>query len=306
MARRHTPAQLAAAFQQVLEEVLTAYVRHHVQRSGLPKLVLAGGVFANVKLNQRLAQIREVDEVFVFPAMADVGLCWGAGAFEATRNHPFDPEAVRSVYWGPEYTDNEIETALQRFDVTYRRLDDVPRAVGDLLARGHLVSRFGGRMEFGPRALGNRSILFHGRDKSVNDWLNRLLNRTEFMPFAPVTLAEHADDCYQDLDTGRKTAFFMTITFDCKQKMMSDCPAAVHIDGTARPQLIDEERNPTYYGILRRFFELTGSPSLINTSFNMHEEPIIRTPEEAVESVKQAGLDVLAIGPYMAFNRSDA
>ena len=127
-------------------------------------------------------------------------------------------------------------------------------------------------MEYGPRALGNRTILYHGRDPKVNQWLNERLGRTEFMPFAPVTMWEAREKCYRHLSGGAHAAEFMTLTFDCTDFMRQTCPAAVHVDGTARPQLIRREKNPAYYDILREYEKLSGSPSTINTSFNMHEE----------------------------------
>lgn len=299
LARRHTPAQVAAAFQIVLEEVMRDFARHYVEKSGLRKVVLAGGVFANVKLNQRIAEIPGVEEVFVFPGMADVGLCWGAGAFEAARADGFEPRRMHDVYWGPEYGDDKIEGALRASGLPLKKVDDVAAAVGDLLADGHVVSRFGGRMEFGPRALGNRSMLFHTMDPSVNDWLNKMLNRTEFMPFAPVTLASEAERCYRGLDRARRAAYFMTVTFDCTPQMRSTSPAAVHVDGTARPQLIDRDMNPIYCGILERYFQRTGIPSVINTSFNMHEEPIVCTPQDAIRAYLDAKVGALSIGSFL-------
>jgi len=300
LVKRYSPAEIAAAWQLVLEEVLRDFAAWHVKRSGLSRVVLAGGVFANVKLNQRIREIPGVDEVFVFPAMADSGLAWGAGAWEARRETEFQSIAIQDVYWGPSWSDDDIVAAFRRSNVSFETLDDVATTVGDALADDHLVWRFDGAMEFGPRALGNRSILYHSRDRSVNDWLNATLKRTEFMPFAPVTLVEHADECYQDLDSGRRTAYFMTMTFDCTDRMKEWSPAAVHVDGTARPQLIDKAINPDYYGIVRRYYERTGIPSVINTSFNMHEEPIVCSPDDAVRAWLTARMGILSMGRFLA------
>jgi len=154
-------------------------------------------------------------------------------------------------------------------------------------------------MEYGPRALGNRSILYHAREPEVNQWLNTRLGRTEFMPFAPVTLFEAREKCYHNIKGAEHAAEFMTITFDCTDFMRESCPAAVHVDGTARPQLIRREVNPGYYDILTEYEKLSGIPSLINTSFNMHEEPIVNSPEDAVRAFLQGALDYLAIGPFL-------
>jgi carbamoyltransferase len=154
-------------------------------------------------------------------------------------------------------------------------------------------------MEYGPRALGNRSILYQPTDSTVNDWLNKRLKRTEFMPFAPVTLDEFADQCYKNLDGARYAAKFMTITFGCTPWMKQRCPAVVHVDGTARPQLINQRTNPSYYRILQEYHKLTGLPSLINTSFNLHEEPIVCSPEDAIRAFRDGHLDYLAMGNYL-------
>ena len=154
-------------------------------------------------------------------------------------------------------------------------------------------------MEYGPRALGNRSILYQPTDPSVNDWLNVLLKRTEFMPFAPSTLTEYADEHYEGLDRARNSARFMTITFDCTDRMKETCPGVVHIDGTARPQLVREEDNPSYYRIIDEFRKRTGIPTIINTSFNMHEEPIVCSPRDAIRAFRLGHLDYLAIGDFL-------
>jgi carbamoyltransferase len=154
-------------------------------------------------------------------------------------------------------------------------------------------------MEYGPRALGNRSILYPAKDPAVNQWLNHQLGRTEFMPFAPSALASEAPKLFKNLSGCEKTAEFMTVTFDCTEQMQRQCPAAVHVDGTARPQLVSERTNPSYHRILRRYFELTGIPAMINTSFNMHEEPIICSPEDAIRAFLAGRLDYLAIGNFL-------
>jgi carbamoyltransferase len=154
-------------------------------------------------------------------------------------------------------------------------------------------------MEFGPRALGNRSILCDARDPKVNDRLNRRLRRTEFMPFAPATLAECADDYYRNCDGCRHAAQFMTLTLDCTQRMRRESPAVVHVDGTARPQFVTREANPGLHEVLREYRKRTGIGSIVNTSFNMHESPIVNTPEDAVVAFRESGLDYLAIGPFL-------
>ncbi len=172
--------------------------------------------------------------------------------------------------------------------------------IARLLADGAVVARFNGRMEYGPRALGNRTILYQATDPSVNYWMNDALKRTEFMPFAPIVMAEHADKCFLNVDGAENTARFMTITFDCTDWMAKTFLGVVHVDNTARPQLVSEKDNPSMYRILAEYHKLTGYPVLINTSFNMHEEPIVCTPCDAVRAFKLGHLDYLAIGNYIA------
>jgi carbamoyltransferase len=157
-------------------------------------------------------------------------------------------------------------------------------------------------MEYGPRALGNRSILYQTADKSVNDWLNKKLSRPGYMPFAPVTLFEFKDICYKNINGAEHAAKFMTIALDCTEWMKQVSPGVVHVDGTARPQLLKEEDNPGYYKILKEYQRITGIPSLINTSFNMHQEPIVCSPEEAIRTFLEAELDYLAINRFLVKN----
>jgi len=210
--------------------------------------------------------------------------------------------ALEDVYLGPDFTDHEIEKALEGAEMPAQYVGDVERNIAELLARGRVVARFEGRMEYGPRALGNRSILYQATDPTVNDWLNKRLRRTEFMPFAPVTLEEFADQCYLGLNGARQAARFMTITANCTDWMKQHCPAVVHVDGTARPQLLARKTNPRYYRILDEYRKLTGLPTLINTSFNLHEEPIVCSPSDALRSFSEGELDYLALGNYLVAN----
>ena len=302
-------ADLAASVQQVLEELVGCWIGDWLRRTGLRRLALAGGVFANVKLNQRLHQLPEVEAIFVHPAMDDSGLAAGAALAEA----PPSPRARRPlphVYLGPALTGTAIDRAIDRTraeihrqggELRVERPTDLHRAVAEALAEGRVVARCHGAMEYGPRALGHRSILYQTTDPSVNEWLNERLRRTEFMPFAPATLREHAEACYLGFAGAEDTARFMTITFDCRGAMRRLSPGVVHVDGTARPQLVDAETHPDLYRILVEYHRLTGNPSLINTSFNLHGEPIVCTAEDALRSFLEGRLDRLALGPYLIY-----
>jgi carbamoyltransferase len=292
---------LACSIQDVLEEAAGAFVTHWHRESGEKDLALAGGVVANVKLNQRLHDLPDVERIFIHPGMGDEGLALGAALMAARKHEPegLRPEPIQDVYLGPGFDDATLEKALTGAGVSYKRPADLADQVAGLLVANNVVARFDGRMEYGPRALGNRSILYEAKDPSVNTWLNNRLRRTEFMPFAPVTQAEHAAERYVGMSGAEHTACFMTITFDGTQALKDESPACVHVDGTARPQIIHRESNPAYYDILEAYRRRTGIPTIVNTSFNMHEEPIVCTPEDAVRTWQQGHLDALVLGPFL-------
>jgi carbamoyltransferase len=298
LAQRFAKRDIAAAYQQVLEDVTQQAVSHWVKETGLSQIAVSGGVHANVKLNQRIREIKGVDSVFAYPNMGDGGCATGAAMLVFEKKLQSRP--VANVYYGPGYSDQEIESALVKEKVEYTEPADIENQIADLLTKNHIVARFHGRMEYGPRALGNRSILYPAQDPEVNQWLNHQLGRTEFMPFAPAVLAEEAHRLFKNLEGCDKTAEFMTITFDCTEEMKSACPAAVHVDGTARPQLVSEKTNPSFHRVLRAYYDRTGIPAVINTSFNMHEEPIVCSPQDAIRAFVQGNIDYLAIGPYLA------
>jgi carbamoyltransferase len=295
---------LATSIQDVAEDISRRYVAHWQQHTGRRNVALAGGVVANVKINQRIHELDGVDSVFVYPAMSDEGLPAGAALIVSAQRlaGPPDPgsRCFDHAYLGPQYSEREIADALNHAGVPYTRPDVPEQEIARLISEGYVVARATGPMEYGPRALGNRSILYRPDDPSVNDWLNERLRRTEFMPFAPATLAEDAGRCFEGLDGARDAARFMTITFDCTEEMQRSCPGVVHIDGTARPQLVSESDNPAYYRIIREFKRITGLSSIVNTSFNIHEEPIVCTPQDAIRAFQLGHLDVLAIGPFLA------
>lgn len=294
---------VAAAYQRALEVVATNYIRHYVEKTGITSVVLAGGVVANVKLNQRVFEIPGVERIFVYPNMGDGG-CGTGAAFLASQVVMKEASAYKTVYYGPDYSENVIERELKAAGLAFQYVNPIESAVARLIHEGQVVARFNGRMEYGPRSLGNRSILYRASEPEVNQWLNQRLGRTEFMPFAPATLFEERHKCYQRMDGAEYTAQFMTITFDCTEFMKKTCPAAVHVDGTARPQLVCKETNPSFHAVLREYHRLSGVPSVINTSFNMHEEPIVNSPGDAIRAFLQGNLDYLAIGNFLVKNPS--
>jgi carbamoyltransferase len=294
---------VAAAYQHVLEVVGTRYVAHYLRKTGIKNVVMSGGVVANVKFNQRVKEIPGVEKIFIHPNMGDGGCGTGAAMLEFVGS-PNLHDPLPNVFLGPSYSDDEIVNVLKESQLPFERYDPIEPKIAQLIAGGKVVGRFNGKMEYGPRALGNRSILYHAKEPDVNQWLNQRLGRTEFMPFAPATLYEERHKCYNNIDGADYAAQFMTITFDCTEFMRRECPAAVHVDGTARPQLVTPTSNPSFHRILIEYHRLTGIPSVINTSFNMHEEPIVCSPEDAVRAFLQGNIEYLAIGPFLVAHPS--
>jgi carbamoyltransferase len=302
--RGHSRENVAAATQAVFEETIVALTRNFLRESGQSKLAVNGGVFANVKLNQRIAALPECESLFVFPGMSDTGNSVGASLMVLDRLLPGylreRGHALPHVYWGPEPTDGEIRAELEGRGIVFEEagIDQVTERTAQAMHRGAVIGWFQGAMEFGPRALGNRSMVAAPTDKAINDWFNARLERSEFMPFAPSALAEYADQVFEGVGPGRHAAEFMTITFDVKQDWQPRIPAVVHVDGTARPQLVRRDRNPRYWNLIERYRQLSGIPLILNTSFNVHEEPIVCGPREAVQAVVDQRVDHLAIGPF--------
>jgi carbamoyltransferase len=294
---------IAAGLQTHCEDLVTQHVAHwraKVDRPGNRNICLSGGVAANVKINQRVAELKGVDRVFVFPHMGDGGLPLGSACYQHFLATGQAKVSLPHVYFGPSYGDDAVLDELQKRGsaVEWTRLEDRVASTVEDLAANRVVGWFDGRMEFGPRALGARSIMFHTRDASVNDWLNKRMRRTEFMPFAPVTPHEYAAECYAGWRADDLCTPFMTKTFDCTPAFKAVHKAVVHVDGTARPQTVTVERNGDYYRVVKAYCTRTGERALINTSFNAHEEPIVCSPRDAVNSLLDDVVDVLVLGNY--------
>ncbi len=291
---------LSFAIQYLTERDVLDLLRKKIPDPAAHDIALAGGVFANVALNKKIKQLG-FRRIFIQPAMSDAGLSLGAALDRHPRRTRIDP--FSTVYFGPSFTADEVRDLLVRENVTYEEPADPAEAAAELLAQGKVLARCSGPMEFGPRALGNRTIMYHAGDPSVNDWLNRQLKRSEFMPFAPVTLERFAGDCYIDYEGAERASKFMTITFECTEAMKKQCPAVVHVDGTARPQVIAAQDNPEYAAIVEAYYRKTGIPTVVNTSFNMHEEPIVMTPMDALRAFTASRLDAMLLGPFLLTNR---
>ncbi|TSC72466.1 MAG: carbamoyltransferase [Parcubacteria group bacterium Gr01-1014_38] len=295
-----TREELAYAAQKVLEEAYIDVLRAAIQRTGIRDIALAGGTFANVRLNQLLVELPEVNSIHIFPHMGDGGLCTGAAFFATAERTPLHPFLLEHMYYGPQYDESAIRAAAQKHGLALETLDNPAERIACELAAKRVIGVYQGRMEYGPRALGNRSILAEPADPTMMDWLNKRLARTEFMPFAPMILEDAAPRYFKNFSKFAYATKFMTICCECTEEAKQKAPGIVHKDGTARPQSVSERRQPLIADALRRYNELTGLPLCVNTSFNKHEEPIVCTPEDAVKEFLRGGVDTLIIGGFAA------
>lgn len=297
---------IAAGLQEHIENLVVEYVRTLIDRYiGHPiPVALAGGVFSNVRVNQKIKELPGVSQVYIFPNMGDGGLASGAAlaAYHAKKIRV--PEPLSDAYLGPAYPKEDVVAAAKEFSLSFAEKESPAKEVAQHLVAGKIVALHQGRMEFGPRSLGNRTILASAADRKITEKLNSLLSRNDFMPFAPIVRDVDADDYFLDLDKSRKPAEFMTITADVSEKCRQEAPAIVHVDGTARPQVVSREINPFIFDVLTEYERLTGLKILINTSFNMHGEPIVCTPQDAIKSFVKSKMDVLSIGNYILTQNS--
>ena len=295
---------IAYTGQLILEEkVLEILEQLHVRYPNAKKIALAGGVFANVKLNKKINDLKWVDEVFVAPPMGDEGLALGCVLGTLKKLHiGFKPVKIDTMYLGAEYNEAEVlDSAKQElgnynikpFDCSY---------VADLLVDKKIIGLYQGRSEHGPRALGNRSIICDATHQETYDILNGKLKRNDFMPFAPAVLEEDANILFK-INKSSHTAEFMTMLYDTQDKWKDKLPTVTHpIDKTARIQIVTEQSNPLFYQILKTYKEKSGVGCLVNTSFNIHNEPIVECPENAFEHLKTGIIDYL-VTPYGIYSK---
>jgi carbamoyltransferase len=281
--------------QALLERCIGQSVARLLERHKSRRLGLAGGVFANVRLNRVLAETLSVDEVFIVPPMGDDGLVIG-GVLQFLLERDGLPAwlarryRLTNVYWGGDH-DAEADKVFGASPRAARGNGDATAEAVDLLAQGRIGAVFNGRMEYGPRALGARSILANPADPRINQTLNERLRRSEFMPFAPVVAEDDAHEVFEIGAANRYAARFMTISCGVRPAWRDRIPGVVHIDGTARPQIVGRRDNPLYFDILAAFKAKTGLPALVNTSLNVHEEPIVNRPEECLRALEDGRVD---------------
>jgi carbamoyltransferase len=288
---------IASSLQVVLEETVLELCRWLHGASGEEDLCLAGGVALNCVMNARLRDRGPFQRIWVQPAAGDAGTALGAALWIDAREGGGDGRSwvMDHAFLGPEYDDEEIESFLRWTKVPYRRLDNIAEETADLLVRDRVIGWFQGRMEFGPRALGARSILASPIHAEMQARLNEIKDREDFRPVAPVVLEEEAGEWFEN--AGQSP--FMLFVFDVKPDKADRIPAVRHVDGTARIQTINRGQNPRYYDLLKAFQKRTEVPVLVNTSFNTRGEPIVCTVRDAVECFWTSPLDALVIGSFL-------
>ncbi|MDB5933704.1 MAG: carbamoyltransferase [Massilia sp.] len=289
-------ADIARSLQAVLEDTvlrITAWLQAH---TGMRKLAMAGGVALNCVMNARLREEGPFADIWVQPAAGDAGTALGAALWvDAEQRGGGRRWQMEHAFLGPAFADAEVEQLLREAKLAYRRPPDIVQETARLLAQDKVVGWFQGRMEFGPRALGSRSILASPIDPSMQERLNQIKDREDFRPVAPVVLEEAAADWFVDAGVSP----FMLFVYRVRADKADRIPAVRHVDGTARIQTINRRQHGPYYDLVRAFGELTGVPVLVNTSFNTRGQPIVCSPRDALESFCSTALDVLAIGPFL-------
>lgn len=286
---------IARSLQQVLEETVLELAAWLARETRAPNLCMAGGVALNCVLNGRLRDARIFRDVWVQPAAGDAGTALGAALWIDWQHRARRDYVMDHVYLGPEYRDAEIESFLARGKLRARHVDDVADETAKLLADDKIVGWFQGRMEFGPRALGARSILASPIRPEMQQRLNDIKDREDFRPVAPAVIEERAAEWF----VGGGRSPFMLFVFDVAADKADRIPAVRHVDGTARVQTVNRAQHPLYYDLLCAFERRTGVPVLVNTSFNTRGEPIVCTPRDAVECFFTSPLDALVIGSFV-------
>ncbi|OBH85302.1 carbamoyltransferase [Mycobacterium scrofulaceum] len=292
-------ADLACSVQRVIEDVLLDLVAWLRERADGDALCLAGGVALNCVANTRIHAESGFDRVWVQPASGDSGTALGAAlSLAASFGEPIAP--MPSALLGRGWSDEQIEAMLREAAVSYERPDDVAAAIGDALADNQLVGWFQGRAEFGPRALGGRSLLADPRRAANLERLNAVKGREQFRPVAPMVLAERAAEIFS---RGPLPSPYMLFVHDVAEDWRDRIPAVTHVDGTARIQTVDAAADPRLHATISRFAERTGVPVVVNTSFNTAGRPMVDSPRDALEVFGSSPIDVLALGSYVVRRR---
>jgi len=296
---------IAAALQAVLQTCQLHVLRHFRRETGIENLCMAGGVALNCSVNGLIHRSRLFKRIFVQPAAGDDGSALGAALYVQRLHDPaFTPRRMTAPLWGPEFHRDEIQNALSaREDCVVepaKSFASLCKQTAERLARGEIIGWFQGRMEYGPRALGNRSILADPRDPTMRDRINaRVKKREGFRPFAPIVTKESANTHFEIMEGEEDIFAHMLLVTQVRPGFREKLPAITHVDGSARVQTVSRENYPRLWELLRAFEDIAGLPVLLNTSLNVRGQPIVCTPDEALDTFLFAGLDLLVLGDFL-------
>jgi carbamoyltransferase len=295
---RYSNEQFAYLAQRVVEKTCVDLAKDALRLTGLNRLALAGGVVSNVKATRRVRLLPELDDIYVFPHMGDGGLALGAAVVAAANSGTSIDLDLRHLDLGPEYADQEIELALRDAGLCAPSVPDLASRVADRLSEGQIVMWFQGRMEYGPRALGHRSVLARPDRPELRDRLNLVLKRRVwYQPFCPSMLESEGPRVFADWTGARNRS--MTMAYQLTEAFRGRLAGVASIDGTCRPQFVPDDERTAYAELLRQAGQRWGVAAVLNTSFNIHGEPLVCSPGEAIDVFKRSGADALAIGQFL-------
>ena len=289
-------ADVASGVQKYCEEVTIDLITKYTANKPC-NIALAGGLFANVKINQKIFELSNVKDVFVQPAMHDAGTALGSAVYYNSLKSTLSDNLDKMVHLGPDYIVDDLDYKKNLSLLV--KSDFSTKEIARLIELDNVVGIFNGRLEFGPRALGNRSILATAKNKDITGMLNKRLNRNDFMPFAPLIIEDDAEEILINYSLNKVAANFMTCTFQVKPEYQKQLEAIVHIDGSVRPQVVRKNEQPMIYELLQEIKLITGLGVCINTSFNLHEHPIANSPKDALNILNAGGVDYLILGDLL-------
>jgi carbamoyltransferase len=293
--KRHM--DIAASLQKILEDTTLHITNYLHKKTGEKNLCIAGGVGLNCSMNSRVLQDSPFESVFVQPSAHDAGTALGAAYYIYNTMLGNDRDfVINHAYWGPEFSNEEIKAELDLDKLKYTHHQDIAKKCAELINDGKIIGWFQGRAEWGPRALGNRSILANATSNEMQDIVNKYVkHREDFRPFAPAVLKESSKDFF-DFD---HESPFMLFICDVKPEKRKLIPAVTHTDGTARVQTVDQKYNKLFYDVIKNFGKISGIPIVLNTSFNVAGEPVVTSPKEAIRCFFSTGIDCLIMGNYL-------
>ncbi len=293
--------QMAYYAQQLLEVNLTKFFKNIIERYKINDIAMSGGLFSNVKANRKIRLLDEVNNWFVFPHMGDGGIAMGSAMYANYLINGITSYKFDNIYFGDEFSNEEIAKTIKAYDnIEFNEISDKAKAASDIILNDQYLFWFQGRMEYGPRALGNRSILAPAYSDNARDLLNLYVKQREwYQPFAPSILKEDAERIIEDMKGYDK---FMTMAYKIKDELKNEMKSVIHVDNTIRPQMVGDE-NPSYRDLLKEIKKKRGYGIVLNTSFNIHGMPIVRTPKEAIETMKKTKTKFMIIGDYLVENK---